>query len=86
MQETILKLVQTVNSYLADYILIILLVGTGLFFTFKTRFVQVRCFGEGMKRTFGDLSLKGEKHGKTGSDEPVFFVIIPAELLHFLST
>ena len=62
MQETILKLVQTVNSYLADYILIILLMGTGLFFSIKTRFVQVRCFGEGMKKVFGNLSLKGGKN------------------------
>ncbi len=61
MQESILKVVQTVNGYLADYILIILLIGTGLFFSVKTRFVQVRCFGEGMKRVFGNLSLRGGK-------------------------
>ncbi len=61
MQESILKVVQTVNGYLSDYILIILLVGTGLFFTIKTRFVQVRCFGEGMKKVFGNLSLSGGK-------------------------
>lgn len=42
-----LKLVQTVNAYLSDYILILLLVGTGLFFSLKTRFVQIRCFKEG---------------------------------------
>ncbi len=51
----------TANSYAADYILVILLIGTGVFFTFKTRFVQVRCFGEGMKKVFGNLSLKGGK-------------------------
>lgn len=62
MQETILKFVQTANSYLADYILIILLVGTGLWFSFKTKFVQVRCFGEGMKKVFGNLSLNGGKN------------------------
>ena len=62
MQETILKLVATANSYLADYILIILLVGVGLLFTIKTKFVQVRCFGEGMKKVFGKLSLKGGKN------------------------
>ncbi|MBQ7875913.1 MAG: sodium:alanine symporter family protein [Clostridia bacterium] len=62
MQETLLPIVQTANSYLADYILIILLVGVGLFFTIKTKFVQVRCFGEGMKKVFGNLSLKGGKN------------------------
>ena len=60
--ESILKVVQTANSYLADYILIILLVGTGLFFSIKTRFVQVRCFGEGMKKVFGNIKLFGGKN------------------------
>lgn len=59
--NTFLKVVQTVNLYLSDYILIIMLVGTGIFFTIKTRFVQVRCFGEGIKQVFGNLSLKGGK-------------------------
>ncbi len=59
--DAILSVVQTINAYLSDYILIILLVGTGLFFTIKTRFVQVRCFGEGMKRSFGGISFKGGK-------------------------
>ena len=40
--DALLKIVQTVNAYLSDYILIILLVGTGLYFTIRTRFVQVR--------------------------------------------
>lgn len=62
MQEKLLNLVATANSYLADYILIILLVGVGLFYTIKTRFVQVRCFGEGMKKVFGNLSLRGGKN------------------------
>ena len=61
MQETILNLVATANKYLSDYILIALLVGTGLFFTFKTKFVQVRCFGEGMKKVFGNLKFRGGK-------------------------
>ena len=51
------KVVSTVNTYLTDYILIFLLVGTGIFFTIRTRFVQVRCFGEGMKSVFGKISL-----------------------------
>ena len=64
--QGLLKVVQTVNLYLSDYILIVLLIGAGLYFTVRTRFVQVRCFGEGMKRVFGGLTLKGEKHGKSG--------------------
>ena len=62
----LLNVVKTVNLYLSDYILIFLLVGIGLYFTVRTRFVQVRCFGEGMKRVFGGIRLRGEKHGKSG--------------------
>ena len=43
--QTILSIVQKINFYLSDYILVFLLVGTGIFFSIKTRFVQVRCFG-----------------------------------------
>lgn len=57
----VLKVVQTVNTYLTDYVLIILLVGVGILFTVKTRFVQVRCFGEGMKKVFGNIKLFGGK-------------------------
>ena len=64
--DGLLKVVQTINSYLSDYILIVLLIGAGIYFTVRTRFVQMRCFGEGMKRVFGGLTLRGEKHGKSG--------------------
>ena len=59
--ETILKIVQTINAYLSDYILLILLIGCGLYFTIRTKFVQVRCFGEGMKKVFGNFSMNGGK-------------------------
>lgn len=57
--DTLLHIVQTVNFYLSDYILVILLVGTGIFFTLRTRFVQIRCFREGIRRVFGGFSLRG---------------------------
>ena len=60
--DNLLHFVQTVNSYLSDYILVILLIGVGLWYSIKTNFVQVRCFGEGMKKVFGNLKLNGEKH------------------------
>ena len=59
----LLDFVATANGFLADYILIFLLVGAGLFFTIKTKFVQIRCFGEGMKRVFGNVTLFGKKQG-----------------------
>ena len=58
---SLLTIVQTINAYLSDYILIVLLVAVGLWYSIKTRFVQVRYFGEGMRRVFGNLSLRGEK-------------------------
>ena len=61
MESALLSIVQKINMYLSDYILIILLIGTGLLFTVRTRFVQVRCFGEGMKKVFGNLKLFGDK-------------------------
>ena len=60
-QETLLTMVQTVNAYLSDYILVGLLIAVGLWFSIKTRFVQIRCFGEGMRRVFGSISLFGGK-------------------------
>ena len=63
MNDILLPIVQTINTYLSDYILVILLLGCGLWFSIKTKFVQVRCFGEGMKNVFGNLSLKGGKQG-----------------------
>ena len=59
--QLLLPAVQTVNSYLSDYVLLFLLVGTGLFFTVKTGFIQVRCLGEGFRQVFGGLSLRGKK-------------------------
>ena len=64
MEAALLNIVQKINGYLSDYILIILLVGAGLYFSIRTRFVQVRCFGEGMRRVFGNINLHGGKqHG-----------------------
>ena len=62
LNATVLPVIQTLNAYLSDYILVFLLVGTGLWFSFKTKFVQVRCFGEGMRNVFGKLTLNGKKH------------------------
>lgn len=59
--QAILNVVQKINFYLSDYVLIVLLIGVGLFFSIKTRFVQVRCFGEGMRSAFGNFTLHGGK-------------------------
>ena len=65
--DMLLSIVQKINFYLSDYILIALLVGTGLFFTIRTRFVQVRCFGEGMKLVFGGMFSKNKSQSGISS-------------------
>ncbi|MBR2365432.1 MAG: sodium:alanine symporter family protein [Lentisphaeria bacterium] len=64
-EEKFLQTVSDINNCLSDYVLTILLVGVGIFFTFKTRFVQIRCFAEGWKNAFGRFSLHGDQK-KTG--------------------
>ena len=58
-ESTLYPIVVKINEYLSSYILIVLLVAVGLWYTIKTRFVQVRYLGAGMKKVFGSLSLKG---------------------------
>ncbi|MBQ3211082.1 MAG: sodium:alanine symporter family protein [Oscillospiraceae bacterium] len=56
---SLLSIVQKINMYLSDYILIILLIGTGLYFTIKTKCVQLRCFKEGWNSVFSNIKLFG---------------------------
>ena len=62
--DVITNLVAKGNSFLWSFLLIVLLCGTGIFYTIRLRFIQVRKFGEGWKLVFGHLSLSGEKHEK----------------------
>ena len=59
--EAFTSAIDTVNGYFSNYILVILLIGVGLFYTIRTKFVQVRCLGEGFAKVFGGFSLKGGK-------------------------
>lgn len=61
MEQFIYNFASNVNTYLSSYILVFLLVGIGLWFTIKTRFVQVRYFKEGFNHVFGNIRLKGDK-------------------------
>lgn len=57
------------NSFLWSFLLLILLCGTGIYYTIRLKFIQVRRFGEGWRHVFGNLSLKGEK-GENGEMTP----------------
>ncbi len=78
--DWLLGVVSTINAYLSDYILIILLVGVGVFYTIKTRFVQIRCFKQGMKQVFGNLKLKGGKQKKGMSSFQAFTTAVAAQV------
>ena len=62
LDSVLYPIVCDINTYLSNYILVFLLIGVGLWYSIRTRFVQVRCFGEGMRKVFGNLSLNGKKH------------------------
>lgn len=62
--DMIMKLVTKGNDFLWSFLLILLLCGTGLYYTIRLKFIQVRKFGEGCKQVFGHFSLNGEKHEK----------------------
>lgn len=65
--DQLTAIVQAINSYLWGVTgLIPLLVGVGIFYTFKLKFVQIRKFGQAMRFTFRGLSLHGERAGKEG--------------------
>lgn len=64
--EFITQLVNQVNSLLWDELLIFLLCGTGIYYTLRLGFIQIRHFGSGFKALFGGISLSGAKADKQG--------------------
>ncbi len=74
------KIVSTVNTFLWDYALLILLLGTGIIYTVALRFIQVRKFGAGMKAMFGNFSLHGKNNGKGLSSFQALATAIAAQV------
>ena len=65
--DALTQLVKDVNSFLwGVYFLIPLLCGTGLYFTFRLRFVQVRKFFLAGKMLLGGATLFGKRADSTG--------------------
>lgn len=58
--------VMSINSFLWGNFLIILLMGTGIYFTLKLNFIQIRKFGEGVRHVTGSINLNGESADKNG--------------------
>ena len=57
-------LVEKGTDFLMSFLLIVILVGTGIYYTIRLRFIQIRRFGQGCRLVFGNFSMKGEKHEK----------------------
>ncbi len=70
--ELINKLVNTLNDFLWSKVLIIMLIAIGLYFTFRTKFVQFRFFGE-MFKLLGE-GAKGDKKEGTVSSFQAFCI------------
>ena len=68
-----------VNDILWSYILIIMLLGCAVWFTIKSRFVQLRMIGE-MIRLLGDSAGKGEKGEKHISSFQAFAVSLASRV------
>ena len=64
--ETLNNIVLTIQNYMSNYILVIALLGAGLWFSIRLGFIQVRGFGESMRRTFGGLFSKKGAADKDG--------------------
>lgn len=62
--DALLGLVSKGNDFLWNVFLIILLCGTGIYYTIRLKFIQVRKFGEGCKLVFGHINMNGGKHEK----------------------
>ena len=59
-------LVSDISGFVWNNLLLYLLVLTGVLFSIRTRFVQVRHLGTGFKRMFGSFSLNGKKADHEG--------------------
>ena len=58
--------IEQASDILWNFLLLFLLVGTGVFFTIRLRGVQLRRFGEGFHRVFGNFTLRGKKADDQG--------------------
>ena len=61
--DSLQQTVAWLNSVLSDYVLTVLLIGCGVFFTIRTRFVQFRCFGEGIRNALGKFEDVRQQSG-----------------------
>jgi AGCS family alanine or glycine:cation symporter len=61
--ESLNTFISSINDVLWSYVLIVMLIGCALYFTFKTKFLQFRMLGE-MVRLLGDSTSNNNQDGK----------------------
>lgn len=61
-----LNAISSINNFFWGNLLIILLVGTGVFYTYKLKFIQIRKFKEGISQLTGDFNLNGKHADHNG--------------------
>ena len=80
LEDWLYPIVCNINVTLSSYILVFLLIGVGLWYSIRTRFIQVRCFGEGMRKVFGNLSLRGGRQEQGMSSFQALATAIAAQV------
>ena len=80
LEAALYPVVCDINTYLSSYILVFLLIAVGVWYSVKTGFVQVRCFGEGMRKVFGNLSLRGGKQERGMSSFQALATAVAAQV------
>lgn len=66
MMDQAAQFVKSISDFFWNNILLFLLCGTGIYFTIRLKFIQVRKFGEGCRRLFGSINLNGKKADHEG--------------------
>ena len=64
--EQLTILVGKASDFVWNSVLLYVLVATGILFTIRLGFIQIRKFGAGWKQMFGNFSLSGKKADKDG--------------------
>ena len=61
--EIFSNIINSINTFMWSYLLVVLLIGTGVYFTFKTKFVQFRHFKEMFTLLTNGIGKKDNKGG-----------------------
>ena len=69
--DQLATLVSQVKDFIWDNLLLYILILTGIIFSIRLKFIQVRKFGEGMRRVFGGINLFGKHADKDGMSSGV---------------